>query len=94
MKRGRSLSRLAQFLEIPPEVLMNVPRIEVIGHLQFRVENYRGLISYSPSQIVLALADGRLFVKGEGLVIGWLDRHEVLVTGQVHAVQFTGGHHG
>jgi sporulation protein YqfC len=75
-------------LEIPPEVLVNVPRIEVVGHLQFRVENHRGLEQYQPHRVVLRIPDGYLIVTGRELVIGWIDRNEVLVTGQVRSIIF------
>lgn len=91
MKKGRAMTRIAQMLEIPPEVLVNVSRIEVVGHLQFRVENHRGLEKYAPDQVILRLADGRLIVQGEDMVIGWIDRGELLVTGQVHSLVFQEG---
>jgi sporulation protein YqfC len=82
--------RMAQFLEIPPEVLVNVPRVEVVGHLQFRVENHRGIERYGPDRLILRLPQGHLVVSGRRLVIGWIDRHELLVTGEVHALEFRG----
>ncbi len=93
MRRGRNLTRVAQWLEIPPEVLVNVPRIEVVGHLQFRVENHRGLEKYGPDLVVLRLFEGRLVVKGKNLVIGWIDGTEILVTGQVFSLAFQEGKH-
>ncbi len=92
MRKGRALARVAQTLEIPPEVLVNVPRIEVVGHLQFRVENHYGLEKYDPEQVILRLVDGRLVVNGENLVIGWIDRGEVVVTGKVHSLHFQEDH--
>ncbi|HBQ96848.1 MAG: sporulation protein YqfC [Firmicutes bacterium] len=93
MRRGRNLTRVAQWLEIPPEVLVNVPRIEVVGHLQFRVENHRGLEKYGPDLIVLRLFEGYLVVRGEKLVIGWIDAGEILVTGEVRSLMFQEGKH-
>jgi sporulation protein YqfC len=86
--RGRTIQRVTGMLEIPPEVLVNVPRIEVVGHLQFRVENHRGLEQYQPHRVVLRIPDGYLIVTGRELVIGWIDRNEVLVTGQVRSIIF------
>ena len=91
MKRGRNLTRVAQWLEVPPEVLVNVPRIEVVGHLQFRVENHRGLEKYDLEHIVLRLAEGHLVVRGKDLVVGWIDGGEILVTGEVHSLVFQEG---
>lgn len=88
--KGRTIQRFTDMLEIPPEVLVNVPRVEVVGHLQFRVENHRGLEQYEPNRVVLRIPDGRLVVTGRDLMIGWIDRNEVLVTGQVRSLVFKG----
>lgn len=90
-KKRQGVQRFAQMLEIPPEVLVNVPRVEVVGHLQFRVENHRGIVSYAPHRVVLRIPDGQLVVVGRDLVIGWIDQGEVLVTGQVRSLVFKGG---
>lgn len=89
--RGRTIQRFADMLEIPPEVLVNVPRVEVVGHLQFRVENHRGIMTYESHRVVLRIPDGRLIVTGRDLVIGWMDRGELLVTGEVRSLVFKGG---
>ncbi|PSR23624.1 MAG: sporulation protein YqfC [Sulfobacillus acidophilus] len=87
-ERGRTVQRVTEMLEIPPEVLVNVPRVEVVGHLQFRVENHRGLEQYQPHRIVLRIPDGHLIVTGHDLIIGWIDRNEILVTGPVRSLIF------
>lgn len=89
--KGRTIQRLTDMLEIPPEVLVNVPRVEVVGHLQFRVENHRGVEFYQPHRIVLGIPDGRLIVTGRDLVIGWIDKNECLVTGMVRSLVFREG---
>lgn len=90
--KGRTIRRVTEILEIPPEVLVNVPRVEVVGHLQFRVENHRGIEQYEPHRVVLAIPDGRLIVTGRDLVIGWIDKNELLVTGQVRSLVFRARH--
>ncbi len=89
--KGRTIQRFTEMLEIPPEILVNVPRVEVVGHLQFRVENHRGIEQYEPHRVVLKIPDGRLVVTGRDLVIGWIDRNELLVTGQVRSLVFKAG---
>jgi sporulation protein YqfC len=89
--KGRTIQRFTEMLEIPPEILVNVPRVEVVGHLQFRVENHRGIEQYEPHRVVLKIPDGRLVVTGRNLVIGWIDRNELLVTGQVRSLVFKAG---
>lgn len=86
--KGRHMERFAEALAIPPEVLINVPRVEIVGHLQFRVENHRGIEQYQPHRVVIRIPDGRLVVSGRHLVIGWIDKNELLVTGEVRSLVF------
>lgn len=90
MGKGRRINRLTEALEIPPEVLVNVPRVEVVGHLQIRVENHQGVEFYQPYRVVLRTSEGKLVVNGQDLLIGWIDSHELLVTGHVRSVVFRG----
>ena len=83
MKRGIRLERIADWLEVPPEALLAVARVEIIGRLQLRVENHRGLVRYDPARIVLAVPEGRLIVEGKNLVISWVSAHDIVVTGEV-----------
>ncbi|MDA8192595.1 MAG: sporulation protein YqfC [Thermaerobacter sp.] len=90
MDKIRPIARLAEALEIPPEVWAGVPRVEMVGQLQLRVENHRGLEYYQPHRLVLRTPDGRVVVHGQDLVIAWMDQRAVLVTGQVRSVEFGG----
>ncbi|MBX5466799.1 MAG: sporulation protein YqfC [Firmicutes bacterium] len=88
MRNRRWWYRVAETLEIPPEVLGGVPRVEVVGALQFRVENHRGVVAFDSSRVLVNLPDGRLLVEGRDMVIGWLDPQEIVVTGRVTAVHW------
>ncbi|CAB1129625.1 Sporulation protein [Candidatus Hydrogenisulfobacillus filiaventi] len=86
--RTGTWARLSRVLDVPPEVFLNVPRVELVGRLQLRLENHRGLEFFLPTRLVLATDEGRVLIEGRDLAIGWIDRGEVLVTGQVQAVRF------
>lgn len=89
--RGRTLGKVSHALGIPPEVLVNVPRVEIIGQLQLRLENHLGIEYYDPERIVIRVAGGYLVVLGQTLVVGWIDHNELLVTGRVRQVTLQEG---
>jgi len=80
--------RLADFLDLPRDVVLDLPRISVIGDLQLQLQNHRGLVEYLPERVVIAMRDGRLIVRGEELVIAGVNPEELIVTGRIHAVEF------
>lgn len=72
---------------------MNVPRVEVVGHLQVRISNHRGVARFGPRLVVVHLptAGATVAVEGTNLVIGWISRDELLVTGQIRHLRFDDG---
>ncbi|WP_139490477.1 sporulation protein YqfC [Brevibacillus dissolubilis] len=90
MKRwSRRLHRLAVgVLDLPQDVVLEVPRITMIGHLQMYIENHRGVLSFSEKELRLLLTKGQLIVSGEQLVIRAILKEEVLLEGRVSGVKF------
>ena len=56
-------------MELPQDVMMDLPRITMIGHLHIYIENHRGLITFSDKEIRLLLKQGQLLIKGKAFVI-------------------------
>lgn len=93
MAGGRSRPAWAgafAWLELPPDVWWDVPRVEAVGRAQVRLTNHRGLVRYAADQVVADLPEGhgRVLIVGQDLVIGWLSREELLVTGSIRAIRF------
>lgn len=87
-RRAAWRKRLADFLDLPRDVVLDLPRISVIGDVQLLLQNHRGLLEYLPDRVVIAMKDGRLIVRGEDLVIAGVNVEELIVTGRLHAVEF------
>lgn len=75
-------------LDLPQDVVLEVPRITMIGHLQMYIENHRGVIHFSDRELRLLLTNGQLIVKGEQLVIRAILPEEVLLEGRISGVKF------
>ncbi|MBE3589598.1 MAG: sporulation protein YqfC [Firmicutes bacterium] len=84
----RLLGRLVDALELPSDLLIDVPRVTIIGALQVTVENHRGLAAYRPDEVSIAVAGGVVRITGAELEIGVVQAHEVTVTGRVAGVAF------
>ena len=54
---------LAEVLELPLDVSLDLPKIVIVGELGVLVQNHRGLI-HSPSRIVVESARGRSRLRG------------------------------
>ncbi len=60
---------LTEIFDLPHEVVMNLPKITIIGNLILEIENHRGIIEYCPEKIRVGVTGGELEVRGENLIL-------------------------
>ncbi|MFC3798231.1 sporulation protein YqfC [Cohnella sp. GCM10012308] len=84
---GRKLRKwTARVLDLPQDVVMDVPRITMIAGLQLTVENHRGVLHFSQDRLRLAMDRGELEIVGSDLVIRLIGGEEVFVEGKITGV--------
>ncbi|REJ27714.1 sporulation protein YqfC [Caldibacillus debilis] len=79
---------IAKQLDLPEDVMMNLPRLTMVGQIHLYIENHRGLLSFSDSEIRVRLIRGQLLVKGSSLVIKAILPEELLLEGMIEHVIF------
>ena len=79
---------LSAALEIPGEVILDMPLISLKGREEISVENYRGIIEYSTEKIRLNTTAVIFKITGENLLIKCLDCDNVIITGKINATEF------
>ncbi|SCW48362.1 sporulation protein YqfC [Paenibacillus tianmuensis] len=78
----------AKLLDLPQDVVMDLPRITMIGNRQLYIENHRGVLHFSNEMLKLALATGRVEVYGSELVIRAILTEEVFIEGMIHDIKY------
>lgn len=88
-RKERLLERTAEALELPGDVVAGLPRIELTGDRELRMENHRGILAYGSDEI--QIAGGRLVVKvrGENLELRAMNAGELLITGALRGVELS-----
>ncbi|QMV40431.1 sporulation protein YqfC [Cohnella cholangitidis] len=88
MRVSRKLRKwTATILDLPQDVVLDLPRITMIGGLQVTVENHRGILHFSPDVLRLAMDNGIMEVTGQDLIIRNIGAEEVFVEGKIMGVQ-------
>jgi sporulation protein YqfC len=77
---------LTKNMELPQDVMMDLPRITMIGHIHIYIENHRGLITFSDKELRLLLKQGQLLIKGKAFVIKAILPEEILLEGKIDQV--------
>lgn len=84
---SRKLRRwTAAILDLPQDVVQDLPRITMIGGVQLTVENHRGVLRFTPDNLMLAMEQGKLEITGKDLVIRTIGKEDVYVEGQIAGV--------
>ncbi len=75
-------------LDLPEDVMMDFPRITMVGQIHIYIENHKGLLTFSDNEIRIMLSHGQLLVKGESFVIKTILPEELLLEGKIEKVLF------
>lgn len=75
-------------MELPQDVMMDLPRITMIGQIHIYIENHRGLIAFSDKELRLLLKQGQLLIKGKSFVIKTILPEEILLEGKIDQVTY------
>ncbi|MCR4418574.1 MAG: sporulation protein YqfC [Clostridia bacterium] len=81
-------NRLAGVLDLPRDVLIDLPKVTLVGTVQVTVENHRGLIEFTPQRVRIAAKEGAVEVEGERLTLRLVLPEEIILEGQVRTVSF------
>lgn len=87
-KRAREglLEKTAEALDLPGDLVAGLPRVELTGRHELRMENHKGILAYGSREI--HISGGRLVVKvrGEGLALRSMNASQLLITGEIRGV--------
>ncbi len=82
---------LTKQIDLPVDVLMDLPRITLVGQVHIYIENHRGLLVFSDKEVRLLLKHGQLLIKGQSFVIKTILPEELLLEGIIEQVTFLEG---
>lgn len=74
--------------DLPKDVMLDLPRITMIGHLHAYIENHQGLITFSDKEILLKVNKGYIKIKGEKIVLKTMLKEEIIVEGKIKDIQY------
>ena len=88
MERKESLlERASQALELPGDALGGMPRIELLGDRELRMEAHKGILAYGDQEIQVSGGVFLIQIRGSGLELRAMTGLELLITGHITGVQ-------
>ncbi|MDC3415559.1 sporulation protein YqfC [Aquibacillus salsiterrae] len=79
---------LTEHLELPSDVVLELPRITTIGQIHAYIENHQGLILFSDNELRLKMKQGYLKITGNKFVLRMMLPEEILLEGTIKEIVF------
>jgi sporulation protein YqfC len=79
---------MAEFLDIPKDLVLDLPKVTIVGRTELYIENHRGIIEYNLNRLRVNLSRGFLEIEGNDLEIRALMVDEMMVSGEILTVKY------
>lgn len=79
---------VADTFELPKEILLDLPRVNLVGNIQLYVENHRGVVEYTDKTVRISISGGELVIQGENLQIKNIFSGEIFIEGTIHRLDY------
>ncbi|PKM83068.1 MAG: sporulation protein YqfC [Firmicutes bacterium HGW-Firmicutes-14] len=81
--------RVANILDIPRDLMMDLPKIVLLGDVQVVIENHRGIVVYTSELVKVNTTLGELEITGLDLSLKNILPDELMLEGKIKSVAFT-----
>lgn len=79
---------LSEILELPKDIVLDLPKITMIGNLQIYIENHKGIIEYSKERIRINTRRGVIRIVGKNMYIRTIITEEIIIVGEIETIEF------
>ncbi|MCX7950445.1 MAG: sporulation protein YqfC [Clostridiales bacterium] len=80
-------NKISDTLDLPKEVIVNVPSISLIGDNEIEIENHKGIIEYSLDIVRLNSSIGVILIKGNNFLIREISEDAIKLIGNFKSLE-------
>ena len=86
-EQGGVLGSVAELFDLPADVVAGLPRLELVGDGELRMENHKGILAYGDQEIQVSGGVFLIQIRGSGLELRAMTGLELLITGRIDSIQ-------
>lgn len=86
----KARENLAEHLELPRDVVLNVPKISITGDNEITIENHKGIILFEDKHIKVNSRVGLISIFGSGFEILFIGGSTLTISGKFKSVTYEG----
>lgn len=79
--------KASEALELPKDIVLDLPKITIIGNIQVNVLNHKGIIEYTMENIRINSNIGTIKISGENMELKTILSEEIIVIGYIEKVE-------
>lgn len=80
--------RLTEMLELPKEIVLNMPKLMMLGNGDLIIENYKGIIQYDRDVVRVNTTSGIIKLKGLDIYIKEITEESIMIYGNITSLEF------
>ena len=80
--------KFTEVLELPKELILDLPKLTIVGNGDMMIENYKGIIEYGSARIRVNTGLGVVKITGIGLQIKEITSEDIILSGKIHSLEF------
>ncbi len=75
-------------LDLPKEIVLDMPLISLVGREEISVENHKGLLEYSEEKIRIGTKAGSLCIHGTGMILEQMTADCIVAKGSISGLEY------
>lgn len=89
MKKNKKVrNKIDRILEVPDEVVLDVPKITILKFEQMIIENYKGILEYQDFFVRLKTNIGIINVNGFNLSLEEMTSDDIRINGKIESIDY------
>lgn len=88
VKNPSIVHKMTQAAQVPKDLADGAVLVTVTGQEEICVENYRGIIEYTDTCLLLQAKHCRLEIQGRGLCINYYTCEEMKIVGHIQQIRY------
>lgn len=81
---------LAERLDMPRDVILNIPKITIVGNDEITIENHKGIIVFREDFIKIKSNIGNINIKGLNFEILFISGNTMVLSGNFKSMDYEG----
>ncbi|HAA64377.1 sporulation protein YqfC [Thermoanaerobacter sp. CM-CNRG TB177] len=80
-------NELVNAIDFPKEVLLNLPKVTLIGKNHITIENHKGIIEYIPERIRVNTTIGVIRILGKKMIVNSIMTEVITISGEITNIE-------